>query len=99
MLIKNLIFEKGINPYNILYLNIDIHELDFIDSDKTLSDVIDIYKQQLNPKVSFFCFILTNIFNTLTEIIKQLFIFYQCVSNLLLYFQSIMYLSYECKFL
>ncbi|MGE5341692.1 MAG: ATP-binding protein [Candidatus Omnitrophota bacterium] len=49
MIIKHLIENQGIPRNNILYINKDIAELDFIDSASQLIDVVNQYRKILRP--------------------------------------------------
>ena len=50
MLISNLIKNKKVKPENILYINKEIHDFDFINTDQKLSDVLKIYESEIKPK-------------------------------------------------
>jgi len=49
-MIINMLLRKGIPPINILYINKDISELDFIDSSERLVQVVKEYRAGLKPK-------------------------------------------------
>ncbi len=57
MLIHYLIKDKGVNPFNILYINKDIYELEFINDDKVLFSVIQQYHERLKPQGRVYIFI------------------------------------------
>lgn len=56
MLIHSLI-QQDVKPENILYINKDIHELDFIDDATSLLNIIEEYKKRLKPKGKIFLFL------------------------------------------
>jgi uncharacterized protein len=56
MLIQSLI-NKGIKPENIIYINKDLIELDFINSADSLLNIIEEYRKELNPIGKVFLFL------------------------------------------
>jgi len=50
MLIQHLMSERGVRPENILYINKDLHVLDFIDSDTKLMEAIRQYREAMSPE-------------------------------------------------
>ncbi len=57
MIIYQLINERKIPPKNILYLNKDIHELDFINNSKQLQKAIEDYRRNLKPEGRIYVFL------------------------------------------
>lgn len=57
MLINHLIDGLNINPINILYLNMDIQELNIIDNASRLMEAINEYRNNLKPKGKVYIFI------------------------------------------
>lgn len=57
MIIDHLINERKVSPENILYLNKDIHELDFINNSKELLKAIEEYKNNLRPEGRVYIFL------------------------------------------
>ena len=57
MIINSLMKENKVNPQNILYINKDLHEFEFIKDSKSLIDVIDIYKKKMKVKGKIYLFI------------------------------------------
>ena len=57
MLIDHLIQKNNVNPENILYINKDIHELEFINNNKQLQFMIDEYHKELKPEGKIFIFL------------------------------------------
>ncbi len=57
MIIKTLIEEKGVSPQNILYINKDIKNFDFINNADDLHKLILSYKKELKPKGKIYIFI------------------------------------------
>jgi len=49
MMIKHLTEDQGISRQNILYINKDIAELDFINNSKQLVNVVNEYRKVINP--------------------------------------------------
>ncbi|MCK4908206.1 MAG: AAA family ATPase, partial [Spirochaetes bacterium] len=57
MIIYHLINERKVRPENILYLNKDIHELDFINNSKQLLKAIEEYRNNLRPEGRIYIFL------------------------------------------
>ncbi len=57
MIIDSLIEKKNINAKNILYINKDLHDFDFITDNKILNEVIDTYKKKMKIKGKIYLFI------------------------------------------
>ena len=57
MIIYHLINERKVRPENILYLNKDIHELDFINNSKQLLQAIEEYRNNLRPEGRIYIFL------------------------------------------
>ncbi|MCK5807953.1 ATP-binding protein [bacterium] len=56
-MIIHALVKQGIKPKNILYINKDIRELDFINSADSLLDIISIYRKELQPEGKVFLFL------------------------------------------
>ena len=54
MVIERLMKEMGVNPSNILYINKDIHELEFINDNVQLQRVINAYKKGSQRSIQIF---------------------------------------------
>ncbi len=57
MIINHLIIKLNINPKNILYINKDLYELDYINDSSVLISVIDEYKSKIKPIGKVYIFI------------------------------------------
>jgi len=57
MIIDSLIKKNKINAKNILYINKDLQEFDFINDNKSLISVIDMYKKKMKVKGKVYLFI------------------------------------------
>ena len=57
MIIYHLITERKVRPENILYLNKDIHELDFINNSEQLQRAIEEYRKNLRPEGRIYIFL------------------------------------------
>jgi len=50
------LYKKGIHPYNILYINKEIADFEYIKEDKDLNDCIQLYLSRLNPQGKIYLF-------------------------------------------
>ena len=57
MMIKHLIENRNVPRQNILYINKDIAELDFIDTSSQLIDVVNQFRQIMNPRGKLYIFL------------------------------------------
>ena len=57
MIMSQLIEKLNVPSKNILYINMDIHDFDFITNYKILSNVVDEYKRKLKPEGKIYIFI------------------------------------------
>lgn len=57
MFINHLITELMTPPENILYINKDIHALDFVHDNNSLQETIDAYRKHLEPKGRIYIFL------------------------------------------
>jgi predicted AAA+ superfamily ATPase len=57
MLIKHLLTEEKVNPRNILYLNMEMHELHEINESRELMDLIMEYRRELAPEGKTYLFL------------------------------------------
>ena len=57
MLIDYLISKKGVNPHNILYINMDLHDFNYIKDSQALITTIELYRSNLKPKGKIYLFL------------------------------------------
>lgn len=57
MLIHHLINKMAVSPHNILYINMDLHDFNFIKDSQSLMNTIDLYRSKLRPKGKIFLFL------------------------------------------